>query len=186
VLFRLFPFDPTARATEEGGPLYVPRLYQGAGRHDNPARYGALYASRLAVSAVAERLQAFQDRNLTDLDLVSARGLRYSLAVIDDSALGPVVDLDDPHQLADRGWRPSRVATRDRSATQPLALSVFDEGADGLLWWSTLEASWTNVTLFAERAASKLRLADEPEPLSVASPVLRAATEALGIRLART
>ena len=184
MLFRVFPFLTGAGPTEEGGPLFVARPYQGSSRHDNPDRYGAFYAARMAVSAVAERVRPFQGQELTDQDFVRADGLRYALGTIDDSGLGTVVDLDDPRELARRRWRPSRVATGDRRRTQPLALAVFEEGADGLAWWSTLEASWTNVTLFAERAVSKLRPAGNPEPLTVTSPVVRAVADRIGVRLA--
>jgi hypothetical protein len=75
------------------------------------------------------------------------------------------------------------VATRDRASTRAIALRIFEEGAQGFVWWSTLEASWPNATLFAERAAPHLRLAAEPELLSVQHPTLRAAAEAIGVRL---
>ena len=153
MLFRVFPLDPGAGATDDGGALFVPRGYQGANRHDNPDRYGALYASRHSLSAVAERLQGFRGRTLADEDLVSARGLRYALAAIDDSGAGSLVDLDDPRELVRLDRRPSSIATRHRQVTQPVALAIFEEGALGLSWWSALEASWTNVTLFADRAA---------------------------------
>jgi hypothetical protein len=93
-----------------------------------------------------------------------------------------VVDLDDPGQLVARELRPSRVATRERATTRPLALAIFREGVSGFAWWSTLEAAWINVTLFAERAAPRLRVT-EIQLLSVRSPVVRLAAEALGIRL---
>jgi hypothetical protein len=181
VLFRVFPFEPGAEATVEGGALFVPRGYQGSNRHDNPDRYGALYASRLSLSAVAERLQAFRGRTLADEDLVSARGRRYALATIDDSGAAPLVDLDDPQELIRLDRRPSAIATRHRQITQPVALAIFEEGAPGLSWWSALEASWTNVTLFAERAVPRLHVVEQPEPLSIASQVVREAAEFLGL-----
>jgi hypothetical protein len=64
----------------------------------------------------------------------------------------PLVDSDDPLQLASRELRPSQVATLRREVTQRLAVSIFREGGAGMLWWSTLDAEWTHVTLFQERA----------------------------------
>ena len=57
------------------------------------------------------------------------------------------------------GLRPSQVATSRRAATQAYAARLFDAHpqAAGLRWWSTLEASWINVTLF-DRAAAALRV----------------------------
>ncbi len=184
MIYRVFPLAPGAAPTEEGGPLFVPRALQGSSRHDNPEHYGALYASRVPESAVAERIQAFRGRQLTDVHFQRADGRRYALASIDESGLADVVDLDDPAQLLHRALRPSLVATRRRSDTQPIALGIFQEGASGLGWWSTLEASWANVTLFAERATPSLRQAGPPELLTVDHPVVRTAAELLGVSIA--
>jgi hypothetical protein len=163
--------------------LHVPRERQGVGRHDSPDLYGALYVSRSAVSAVAVRVQAFRGQTITDADLRLRVGAVLSLAAFEDAALGELVNLDDPAELVARGLRPSRVAARDREATRTIAQGLFHEGHAGFAWWSTLEASWTNVTLFAERAEGALVLEGQPEPLSVRHPVLRSAAELIGVRL---
>ena len=187
MLYRVFPQLPAAAPSEWGGPLYVARVRQGVGRHDNPLHYGALYMSRSPESAVAESIQKFRGQTLTDGDLELVDGRRYALAAIDDGALAnaslPVVDLDEPRELVQRDLRPSGVATRHRERTQPTALAIFDEGAAGIGWWSTLEASWPNVTLFAPRVLEHLSLAGPPEPLSVRHPALIAAADLLGLRL---
>lgn len=179
----MFPLVVGARPSEEGGALYVARRSQGSGRHDNPERYGALYLSRSAESAVAERIQGFRGQVLTRAALRRPDGTSYALATIEDSELASIVDLDDPRELVRRKLRPSEVATRRRSVTQAIALRIFQEKRDagGLSWWSALEASWTNVTLFAERAARRLRVGEPVEILSVDHPVLRVAAEILGI-----
>ncbi|MGH7857000.1 MAG: RES domain-containing protein [Candidatus Binatia bacterium] len=183
MLYRAFPLVVGAGATEPGGALYVAREAQGSGRHDNPERYGALYVSASAESAVAERIQAFRGQALTAAALRRPEGGRYALAAIDDSELPPIIDLDDPRELVRRKLRPSEVATRRRSVTQAIALRVFQERRTnaGLSWWSALEASWTNVTLFEERAARRLRVMEPVEILSLDHPALRAAGEVLGI-----
>ncbi|MBI4729875.1 MAG: RES family NAD+ phosphorylase [Acidobacteria bacterium] len=185
MLYRVFPFRRGAAPTDEGGALHVPRTRQGSGRHDNPDLYGALYVARAPVSAVAERIQAFRGQPLADADLRRADGTHLALASIDDAGLGLIVDLDDPQVLLERSLRPSGVATLDRGVTQTMARALFAEGVAGFEWWSVLEASWGNLTLFAERSVGVLGLPAGPEPLTLGHPALRAAAQALGIRLAR-
>ena len=151
MLYRVFRALEGVPVDARGGPLYVPRERQGAGRHDSPTRFGAFYAARTPEAAVAESIQVFRGRDLTDEDLEYADGSRLTLATLDDTALGELLDLDDPAVLVHEAWRPSGVAGRDRSVTQGMAVRAFDAGALGLSWWSTLDAAWTNVTLFAER-----------------------------------
>lgn len=183
MLYRLFPYRREAALTEEGGPLHVPRFYQGAGRHDNPDLYGVVYGSREVVSVVAELLWRFRDRPVTEVFL-RWEGQPYAVAPLDDSRLPDLLDLDDPRNLVARGLRPSAVATRDRERTQGTALGLYEEGVDGFEWWSTIEASWINVTLFAERVVRRLRIVGEPEPLTLDHPAVREAAELVGVRLA--
>jgi RES domain-containing protein len=183
MLFRIFPPLPAAGRADAGGPLYVPRTHQGRGRHDNPDAYGALYLSRTAVASVAELLLPLRTQPLVSRHL-TAEGFPYALATIDDDELGDLLDLDDPRNLLARSWRPSGVATRDREVTQPIALAVYQEGVEGFEWWSTVEASWINVTLFQDRVTDHLSLAGEPEPLTLDHPVVREAAEAIGVSLA--
>ena len=126
---------------------------RAAGRHDNPDHYTALYLAREPISAVAERIQGFRGQRLTEGVFTRPDGRVEALAEIDDTGWPELVDLDDPEVLAARRIRPSRVATGDRPMTQGLALELFLGGATGLAWWSTLEAAWTNVTVFEERLA---------------------------------
>lgn len=164
-----------------GGPLHVPRERQGSGRHDAPAVYGALYCSRQAVSAVAEAIQFLRGHALTTADLRRTGGRVSALATL-ELAEGPsLVDLDDPQSLLERRLRPSLVATGERDASQRVARGVHSEGAVGLSWWSTIEASWTNLTLFDERCQPSLTVAARPIPLTTRSPELLLAAERLGI-----
>jgi hypothetical protein len=182
VLFRLFPGVRGAGLHEAGGPLFVPRFDQGEGRHDNPDDYGALYLSRTRASPVAEFLREYRGQGLPPR-LLEHEGAPLTLASLDDAGLQGLIDLDEPRNLATRRLRPSRVATRERGHTQPIGLSIYREGAPGFEWWSTIEASWINVTLFAERAAELLALAAEPEPLTIEHPAVREAAEAVGVLL---
>jgi RES domain len=182
VLYRLFPWSPSASPDEPGGALHAPRFDQGDGRHDNPGVYGALYLSRTPTSPVAEFLREYLGRPL-DLRKLLEGGSRAALATIDEAALPELVDLDEPANLVARGLRPSGVATRARRRTQGLALNLYREGVAGFEWWSTLEASWINVTLFADRAADLLRLVEEPVPLTADHPVIPEAAAAVGVTL---
>jgi hypothetical protein len=173
---------PDAGAHDEGGPLYVARSLQGQGRHDNPQRFGVLYASRSAESVIAEQIQRFRARRITEAHL-SREGRPLALASIDESALGPLLDLDDPGNLVARTLRPSGVATRNRRITRRLALSIYEEGLAGFEWWSAIEASWINVTLFEDRALEDLRLAAGAEPLRFADPRVRDAAAVVGVVL---
>ena len=179
-LYRVFPWAPRRLVR----PLDVPRERQGANRHDNPDRYTALYLAREPESAIAEAIQGFRGRTLTDADFERADGRRLALAALDDAAVPPLVDLDDPATLLAWAWRPSQVATRHRDTTQAIARALYDDGAAGCSWWSALEASWTNVTLFGSRAGP-LALAAPVEPLTVVHPSVIAAAERLGVTLRR-
>jgi hypothetical protein len=184
VLYRSFARSADATEHEPGGPLFVPRWNQGAGRHDNPYEYGTLYASRSPESAVAEYLHYFRGQSVSDADLRFADGRALHLAAIDDGEIPALPDLDDPQELVAQKLRPSAVATRDRSVTQAIALELFGTGAEGFSWWSTIEAAWINVTLFAERAIERLSLAGEPEALRTSHPAVVQAAGELGIPLA--
>jgi hypothetical protein len=185
VLYRVYRALDGAAPTARGGPLFVPREYQGAGRHDHPPRYGAFYAARSPVAAVAETIQAFRGRDLSPEDLERSDGTRLMLATYDDVGLEDLMDLDEPAVLVEEGWRPSGVASRDRAVTQAMAVRAFESGALGLSWWSTLDSAWTNVTLFAERAfsAGAVTLDDAPEPLTLKHPDVVAAADHLAIPL---
>ncbi len=182
-LFRVFDWDGRSLGERAGGPLFVHRARQGAGRHDVPELSGAWYLSQSPVAAVAETLQYLRGHTIAAEDFARTGGLRQALAAIDlDDGTRPV-DLDDPRELLRRRWRPSRVATLHRPTTQAVARAMFDAGAIGFCWWSVLEASWINVTLFHERALPLVSLAGRPRPLSPALEEVREAAERLGIQL---
>lgn len=186
MLYRVFRALDGVPVEARGGPLYVPRERQGAGRHDSPARFGAFYAARTPEAAVAESIQVFRGRDLNDEDLEYSDGSRSALAALEDSSLRELLDLDDPAVLVREEWRPSGVASRDRTMTQGMAVRAFEAGARGLSWWSTLDAAWTNVTLFAERtlALGAVTVDGPPEKLTIKHPAVVAAAAHLVIPLA--
>lgn len=182
-LWRALPLDRSAEATEAGGPLWFPRLQQGGGRHDNPDLYGCLYLTEDPVSAVAEMLAPFRGTGR----LLPSMLVRYSkplaLAALDLEDGVVAVDLDDPATLIATDLRPSRVATRHRTVTQQAAAEINESHPDavGIRWWSTLESSWINWTLF-DRGGKRLGL-DEVVELTVNEAVVREAAELLGLFL---
>jgi hypothetical protein len=179
ILWRVLPWDPAARPAAPGGPLWFPRPFQGTARHDRPARYGCLYVTEEPVSAVAEALAPFRGTGDMRPELLTRLGRSLALAelALDDGA--PILDLDDPRTLVREALRPSQVATRRRTVTQAYAERLFAAGAAGLRWWSTLEASWINVTLF-DRAAASLSVA-AVRPLGTGDEDVRAAARFLGL-----
>lgn len=158
---------------------------QGSGRHDAPDKYGAWYCSLDAVSAVAESIQFARGQILTDGDLVRPAGAVRALVELRLAASVAVPDLDDPRELVVRRIRPSQAATLRRAVTQRIASSIFDEGAPGFLWWSTLEAEWINATLFHERVRARVSIAANPQPLSVRLEEVRDAAGRIGVRIDR-
>lgn len=182
-LFRVFNWDGSSLDASEGGPLFVPRARQGAGRHDAPAHYGAWYCSSVALSAVAESIKYLRGGTLDDGDFTRRDGMTKALATLRLDDQVTVVDLDDPAALVARRIRPSQVATLRRLVTQRIAMSVFREGAAGLSWWSTLEAEWTNVTLFHERALPNMVVAAPPRTLSTRVDEVQLAAERLGMAI---
>jgi hypothetical protein len=182
-LFRVFQWDGVSLDVASGGPLFVPRARQGQGRHDCPTLYGAWYCTRHPLSAVAEAIQHLRGRRLADEHFWRGRDSRQALVALRLSESVPLVDLDDAAQLLARRLQPSHVATHRRSRTQRIAESIFSEGAAGIRWWSTLNAEWTNVTLFHERALPQIALLSPPRPLSVELPEVREAAAQIGVHI---
>ena len=107
-LFRVFDWDGRSLGARVGGPLFVHRARQGAGRHDVPDLSGAWYLSQSPVAAVAEALQYLRGHTITADDFTRVGGLRKALAVVDLADDARLIDLDDPRELDRREWRPSR------------------------------------------------------------------------------
>ena len=183
ILHRCFAWRDGARPDAPDGPLWFPRVFQGDGRHDNPHAYGCLYLSDRAVSCIVEQFAPFRGQRLI-ASMLRRRGLPLALARIELDDRRELIDLDDPAVLRREQLRPSRVATRQRAITQPLAAALFTRhrAAAGLRWWSTWEATWANVTVF-DRASRALTLLDLTE-LTLDQPDLLAAADLFGLRVA--
>lgn len=182
ILYRCFAWNAAGRDDGPDGPLWFPRPFQGEGRHDNPGTYGCLYLADRAVSCVVEQLAPFRGQRLI-APLLRRRGLPLALARMELDDQASMLDLDDPLVLRRERLRPSRVATRSRSVTQPQALALYRDHPDaaGLRWWSTWEALWANMTVF-DRAAASLRLA-EVHQLTLDDRAVLDAAEFFGLRV---
>jgi hypothetical protein len=180
-LWRALPLDGRAKAGEMGGALWFPRVQQGGGRHDNPDLYGCLYVAEEPAAAVAELLAPFRGVGRLLPSMLIRYGRTLALAALDLEEGVTVVDLDDPSTLLATGLRPSLVATRRREVTQRQAAEVYEAhpAALGIRWWSTLESSWINWTLF-DRVANFLSVASAEE-LTIEHPVVREAADLLGL-----
>jgi hypothetical protein len=182
IVYRCFPWDSGVEATSPGGALWFPRELQGDGRHDAPTRYGCLYASETAASAVVEELRCFVGTGLAGPDLRRS-GLPLALATLVLADTASLVDLDEPLVLAAARLRPSLVAANERPRTQRAATALHKryESAAGLRWWSSFESSWANVTLF-DRALETLSV-EEIRPLRLEDEIVREAARFLGLRI---
>lgn len=182
-LYRVFIWDGITQGPALLKNLYPPRSEQGPGRYDIPDRSAVIYCSKSPVSAIAEVIQGFRGTSLTNQNfLCPGKKVRaLSHIVIDESV--PLIDLDDPGELSKRQLKPSQISTMNRQTTQSIARSLFDEGALGFTWWSSLEASWTNVTLFENRISKYLSIGGQVIPLDKQMPEVIEAAKVLRIRL---
>ena len=179
ILYRCFAWNERARPDQMDSPLWFPREFQGDGRHDNPDVYGCLYLTDREGSGVVEQLARFRSQRLIKPMLVR-RGLPLAIAALELPDSAELIDLDDPAELRRRRLRPSRVATRDRSITQPQALAVYRETrAAGIRWWSIHESLWANYTLF-DRAVRRLKVQDV-RALELGDPAVSEAADFLGL-----
>jgi RES domain len=182
ILWRLLPWQQDVQPTSPGGALWFPRELQGAGRHDNPERYGCLYVSESPVSTVCEALAPFRGAETLTPGMLVRAGVPLALAQLALAESSSLIDLDDPNVLNDVELRPSEVATGHRVGTKAYAARLYHEQptSAGLRWWSTIEASFLNITLF-DRCLPSLRVIDVTS-LPVLHPTVRVAADLLGLK----
>jgi hypothetical protein len=181
IIHRCFAWNARARPDEQDGPLWVPRAFQGDGRHDNADLYGCLYLTDGEVSGVVEQLARFRTQRLQPA-LLRRRGLPLALAALELNDRAEIIDLDDPRVLVRERLRPSSVATRKRQVTQPQARALHGKHprAAALRWWSAFESSWVNYTVF-DRAVSALAVVSVRE-ISLNDESVIGAADFLGLR----
>lgn len=135
----------------------------------------------MPISPVSEALAPFRGTgSLTPSMLVRGRA-PLALAQLSLADGSHVLDLDDPAVLRGEGLRPSQVTTAERQITQAHAARLYARRplATALRWWSTIEASLINLTVF-DRAQDALE-AIEVVPLSVDHPAVEEAARLLAL-----
>lgn len=185
-LWRVFPWDPSARPGEPFSPSYQPAT-QGTGRFDLPGQSsGVIYTAETPEHAIGERIQFFRGQVLDAPDLVvMGKTLAIASAVLPQEARDGIADLCDPRVLVRLRTGPDDVAARTRQTTQRIAGAVYASGRSGLRWWSAFFGEWHTVVLFRERLPAPLHWSS-PEALSLDDDRLREATRLLGIVTARS
>lgn len=130
---------------------------------------------------MAEALAPFRGTGDLQDTMLQRGGTALTLVELHFTKSGELVDLDSPQTLTDTHHAPSQVATNARAVTQAYAERLFDERpqALGLRWWSTLEASLINVTLY-DRAAPSLRFV-RATSLARSHPAVVEAADLLGL-----
>lgn len=182
VFYRVILFtEKQSHAFEKGGTLYVPREYQGEGRHDLTDE-GILYASVEPISAVCESIKRFRNLKIDNNDFIRPDGQKMALVKIALDNIN-LIDLRDAKVLVKMNFTPADIATSDRKSTQNVSSRVYTKNADGFLWWSTLEAKWSNATLFFSRVSTKLQVMEEPVGLHVKNNLVMDAARWLNISL---
>lgn len=167
-LYRVFPYVASSRATEPGGPLYIPP--QRAGRIDNPGLYSVLYLSDQAAGAIAEPFGRFAE--WTPAMLKGSPALPGSSRAIARYRLPEevaVCNLDDAEQLSALGLRPSDVVSRDYERTRGWARKLYERGTWARVrWWSYYDPRWGSYGLWD---SSRLTL-EEVRVLRLEEPAL--------------
>jgi hypothetical protein len=178
--WRVFPWEPAARAGAPFSPGFVPAA-QGAGRFDRRAGR-VLYLAGSAEHAAAEKLQRFRDSEIDAADLTEF-GRPLVLVEVDpgEDPIPAVADLCDPDTLAEYAIGPDRIAAHSTTTTQAVADVIARAGHDGLRWWSVFRGEWHTLVVFLAEAADP-RWFGRPVPLRLDHPAVRAAATALGIR----
>lgn len=182
-LWRVFPWDPGARAGTPYSSGYLP-TQSGQGRFDLPLQSGASswYFAETPEHAVGEKIQDLRGRNLAD-EFLLERGHRLALCPVELSDGVAISDLCIPSELANRDVTPDRLAYLDRDVTRAIVrrLREGDPHLPGFRWWSALFGEWHTRVLFSDRVPEDALSFGEPEHLSPDSPAVVAACAWLGI-----
>lgn len=150
LLYRVFPHLPTASIGDPGHPLYI-NPSQGRGRWDNPKLYRMAYLAASPEAAIGEAFGNLSRWTAPMLAYPMLQGAEKQLGVYHfDEEANPLLNLDDPQALVDRGIRPSEVVIRNRPRTQAYAAGAHSEGVwSGLSWWSYRRPQWTVVAVWS-------------------------------------
>jgi hypothetical protein len=172
--WRVFPFDPAAKAGEPFSPSYI-HPAQGSGRFDVAGKL-VVYLAETAVHAVAEKLQRFRGQKVDRRDLMES-GKTLALVECEVRKI-KLADLCDPAVLVKHGIAPDILASRDIAKTQAVAVALAEKGFAGLRWWSALSGDWHTIVVFQGEIEY-----GQPEHLTIGHKAVQEAAMALGVRL---
>jgi hypothetical protein len=195
VLWRVFPWDPTAPDGAPFSPRSVPPARtQHYGRFDLHGTPPVLYLAETPAHAVAEVLRGLKRHpadpfdpgrhRITPADLDGPPHPRALVSVrLPDDVAGAVPDCARGDVLARYGVRADELCSRDRAATQAAARRIHDhpDRVPGFCWWSALHGDWHVAVLFLDRVGLDEMEVGEPEVLTVGHPAVVEAAEALGL-----
>lgn len=152
---------------------------QGRGRLDNPTVYDTWYVALSPECAVGEVFGDLSSWSGEIFTVPSLPGGRRALGLYEVDAGIPILDLDDPKVLLERGLRPTQVVSRNRSVSQGWALSIFHEtkpNADrrwaGVRWWSFQRPRWTPVGLWVAQGEKPPHGLVDVQPLELDHPAV--------------
>lgn len=172
--WRVFPWDPAAKAGDPFSPGYI-YPNQGSGRFDLSGKL-VVYLAETAVHAVAEKLQRFRGQKIDRKDLIeSGKTLALVECRLEKTKLA---DLCDPAVLVKYGIAPDVLASREVAKTQAIAGALHEAGFDGLRWWSALSGDWHTIVVFQGEIEY-----GAPEQLTIGHKAVQEAAMALGVRL---
>jgi RES domain len=180
LLYRVFPYLPTASPGEPGHPLYEHRPQRG-GRIDHPD-YFVWYLSPHAAAAIGETFGnlGVWDGSMFPFPLIA--GSRRALGTYrlpDDLRL---LDLDDPAALVERSLRPTQIVTRNLAVTQAWGHRLWDERDphdasqhrwQAVKWWSYHRPVWSVMASWERPELQQV------EDLDLNHPAVRDAAAAL-------
>lgn len=182
IFFRVFYYLEGLKSPfEAGGAFYVPREYQGSGRHDI-VEDGIIYCSLEALSTLVEKFDKFKNQHIDLDDLRKKNGSRLALVKFQIKGEN-LVDMRLPESQLQLKLTSAVMESRERKITQPIAKRIYDTGADGLIWNSSIESQWSNASLFHSRVKAKLELVEEVIVLDLENPYVREAADYWNISL---
>ena len=148
LLYRVFPYLPTASKGQPGHPLHV-HPAQGKGRWDNPGSYLAWYMAFEVAGAVGETFADISTWRDEMFEFPALPGSRKALGFYELPDDLPYVDLDDAATLVELAMRPTQVIVRNRPYTQAKALSIYQQKKwSGIRWWSFHRPQWRVICLW--------------------------------------
>jgi len=180
LVYRVFPYLPTAAHGEPGHPLYEHQPQRG-GRIDHPDCY-VWYVATQAAAAVGESFGNLGGWGDTMFPFPAIPGARRALGVYRLPDELRLLDLDDAAALAERALRPTQIVTRNLAVTQAWGHQVRNERDphdthqhrwQAVKWWSYHRPSWSVI------AGWKRPEFEGVEDLRLDHPVVRDAAAAL-------